>query len=168
MEIRRSYDRLISTMGCPILVRQHPYIESGPRLQRVKIIFPVIWPCVCHETRSPHFQPLPQHPLSIIVIQMIYSCWFSWWGSICPQFGVVDGLPGLTPGMTWKTWLSDQSWSSMTWMDNFVIFFVNWNEEILWTSLHWWQEQPSETFASVLSEFKPLSPDIMKAMHLAG
>ena len=31
MEIRRSYDRLISTMGFPILVRQHPYIESGPR-----------------------------------------------------------------------------------------------------------------------------------------
>ena len=31
MEIRRSYDRLISTMGFPILVRQHLYIEPGPR-----------------------------------------------------------------------------------------------------------------------------------------
>ena len=31
MEIRRSYDRLISTMGFPILVRPHIYIESGPR-----------------------------------------------------------------------------------------------------------------------------------------
>ena len=31
MEIRRSYDRLISTMGLPILVRCHLYIESGPR-----------------------------------------------------------------------------------------------------------------------------------------
>ena len=31
MEIRRSYDRLISTMGFPILLRQHLYIESGPR-----------------------------------------------------------------------------------------------------------------------------------------
>ena len=29
-EIRRSYDRLISTMGFPILVRCHLYIESGP------------------------------------------------------------------------------------------------------------------------------------------
>ena len=29
MEIRRSYDRLISTMGFPILVRRHLYIESG-------------------------------------------------------------------------------------------------------------------------------------------
>ena len=30
VEIRRSYDRLISTMGFPILVRRHLYIESGP------------------------------------------------------------------------------------------------------------------------------------------
>ena len=30
MEIRRSYDRLISTMGFPILVWWHLYIESGP------------------------------------------------------------------------------------------------------------------------------------------
>ena len=31
LEIRRSYDRLISTMGFLILVRWHLYIESGPR-----------------------------------------------------------------------------------------------------------------------------------------
>ena len=30
VEIRRSYDRLISTMGFPILVRWHLYIETGP------------------------------------------------------------------------------------------------------------------------------------------
>ena len=30
MEIRRSYDRLISTMELPILVRRHIYIELGP------------------------------------------------------------------------------------------------------------------------------------------
>ena len=33
MEIRRSYDRLISTMGFPILVRWHLYIESAPRTE---------------------------------------------------------------------------------------------------------------------------------------
>ena len=33
MEIRRSYDRLISTMGFPILVRRHLYIESAPCTQ---------------------------------------------------------------------------------------------------------------------------------------
>ena len=32
MEIRRSYDHLISIMGFPILVRRHFYIESGPWL----------------------------------------------------------------------------------------------------------------------------------------
>ena len=39
MEIRRSDDRLISTMGFPILVRQHLYIESGPRIcqRQIKI-----------------------------------------------------------------------------------------------------------------------------------
>ena len=30
MEIRQSYDCLISTMGSPTLIRQHLYIESGP------------------------------------------------------------------------------------------------------------------------------------------
>ena len=30
VEIRRSYDRVISTMGFPMLVRWHIYIKSGP------------------------------------------------------------------------------------------------------------------------------------------
>ena len=32
LEIRRSYERRISTIGFPILVRWHPYIESGSSL----------------------------------------------------------------------------------------------------------------------------------------
>ena len=32
VEIRRSYGRLISTMGFPILGRRHLYIDSGPRI----------------------------------------------------------------------------------------------------------------------------------------
>ena len=35
MEIRRSYDHLISTMGFPILVRWHLHIESGPWLGNI-------------------------------------------------------------------------------------------------------------------------------------
>ena len=35
MEIRRSYDRLISTMGFPILVTLHLYIESGPWISNI-------------------------------------------------------------------------------------------------------------------------------------
>ena len=38
MEIRRSYDRLISTMGFPILVRRHFYIASGPRICWVNLV----------------------------------------------------------------------------------------------------------------------------------
>ena len=48
MEIRRSYDRLISTMGFPILVRRDLYIESGPWLQYADVIFCTCWkrfPC---------------------------------------------------------------------------------------------------------------------------
>ena len=33
VEIRRSYDRLVSTMGFPIPVRWHLYIESGPMVR---------------------------------------------------------------------------------------------------------------------------------------
>ena len=36
MEIRRSYDRLISTMGFPISVRRLLYIESGPRSRSIR------------------------------------------------------------------------------------------------------------------------------------
>ena len=34
VEIRRSYDRLISTMGFPLLIRWHLYIESGSKPQQ--------------------------------------------------------------------------------------------------------------------------------------
>ena len=39
MEIKRSYDLRISTMRFPIQVRQHLYIESGPRSFKVFINF---------------------------------------------------------------------------------------------------------------------------------
>ena len=48
VEIRRSYDRLISTMGFPILVRWHLYIESGPRSNQRKTMshfLPKTLPC---------------------------------------------------------------------------------------------------------------------------
>ena len=41
VEIRRSYDRLISTMGFHIPVRRHLYIESGPWSGIISIWFPV-------------------------------------------------------------------------------------------------------------------------------
>ena len=42
MEIRRSYDRLISTMGFPILVRRHLYIESGPWSLKSQVAVPYV------------------------------------------------------------------------------------------------------------------------------
>ena len=46
MEIRQSYDRLISTMGFPILVRWHLYIESAPRYYAIR--FPIMhMPSLC-------------------------------------------------------------------------------------------------------------------------
>ena len=46
MEIRRSYDRLISTMGFPILVRWHCYIESGPRISaNTVLVKPAVYRC---------------------------------------------------------------------------------------------------------------------------
>ena len=38
MPLWRSYDCLISTMGFPILVRQHLYIESGPRSSAAMVL----------------------------------------------------------------------------------------------------------------------------------
>ena len=48
VEIRWSYDRLISTMGFPILIRWHIYIESGPRA-RNSMLGCIC--CQCTETR---------------------------------------------------------------------------------------------------------------------
>ena len=42
MEIRPSYDRLISTMRFPILVRWHLYIESGPSLLQLSFKGPMM------------------------------------------------------------------------------------------------------------------------------
>ena len=43
MEIRRSYNRLISTMGFLVPTRYHLYIESGPWYEYQKT---ELWPCI--------------------------------------------------------------------------------------------------------------------------
>ena len=48
VEIRRSYDRLISTMGFPIRVRQHLYIESRQCCQWQHML--VTYGRLCHST----------------------------------------------------------------------------------------------------------------------
>ena len=69
VETRRSYDRLISTMGFPILVRWHLYIESGPRPQWIYNIF-VTEQCVSYHTvattdEARHTRPFWWAPFSL-------------------------------------------------------------------------------------------------------
>ena len=45
--LRWSYDRLISTMGFPILVRRHLYIESGPRSFDPLVLQSVCFAWIC-------------------------------------------------------------------------------------------------------------------------
>ena len=61
MEIRRLQDGLISTMGFPVLVRWHHYIEPTPRcapltLRQLYIITQYHW-CIC-DTYEEHWQAL--------------------------------------------------------------------------------------------------------------
>ena len=72
VEIRRSYDRLISTMGFPILVRWHLYIESGPWSLYVIIrkSFGKAF-CACHEShricrRTICIQMVPGHEICLL------------------------------------------------------------------------------------------------------
>ena len=50
MEIRRSYDRLISTVGFPMLVRWHLHIESGPRFTSLALRQSYSCPNACEAT----------------------------------------------------------------------------------------------------------------------
>ena len=65
MEIRRSYDRLISTMGFPILVRCHLYIESGPRAHFLSLARSKLRLCLANH-RAGYFCNLPCDWPSII------------------------------------------------------------------------------------------------------
>ena len=60
MEIKRSYDRFISTAGYPILVRWHLYIESGP--------------CISHRSWCLCFSWLGCHSLIFIWRVSSYVC----------------------------------------------------------------------------------------------
>ena len=52
VEIRRSYDRLISTIGFPIPVRWHLYIESGPWYLPFHWLVSSLMPCTLIPTIS--------------------------------------------------------------------------------------------------------------------
>ena len=76
MEIRRSYDRLISTMGFPILVRRHLYIESGPWcLKKMAIVLQTIFLNMLYDNHC----ILIQISLKFVSNQKKKHHWFRWW-----------------------------------------------------------------------------------------
>ena len=73
MEIRRSYDRLISTIGFPILARWHLYIASGPCLLQKQLT--IQW-----QTQWYFCVSLSQNLGSINIFVSLM------WRKICPSF----------------------------------------------------------------------------------
>ena len=73
MEIKRSYDRLISTIGFPILARWHLYIESGPCLLQKQLT--IQW-----QTQWYFCVSLSQNSGSINIFVSLM------WRKICPSF----------------------------------------------------------------------------------
>ena len=81
MEIRWSYDRLISTMGFPIPVRCHLYIESGPWCwkQNIPVWLGQHYGCWCPGVL--HFQVISNHCIAqcTIMIMLIFHTQKSIW-----------------------------------------------------------------------------------------
>ena len=95
MEIRQSYDRLISTMGFPIPVRHHLYIESGPR----PLLEPVL---TYHQQRSCgiHSRVMFTYILKISI------------SKLCLKFTYLNSQPHLPgsnelthPGLVWHIFI---------------------------------------------------------------
>ena len=89
MEIRRSYDRLISTMGFPIPVRQHLYIESGPSITPISLGMGLangkrrylVKPSIIGP------QPIQNEPWYCALLEYTYlgqnPIWFAFWFAMC-------------------------------------------------------------------------------------
>ena len=78
VEIRRSYDRLISTMGFPILVRWYIDIESGPcsLIRRITILITWhIYICICMNISSLTSWTWSEY--MVISVRYWGSCWKS-------------------------------------------------------------------------------------------
>ena len=77
MEIRRSYDRLISTMGFPIPVRCHLNIESGPCTSPTQVNYRMDVCCgsICgtkYHVMSRDYGDLRSHTLAVMHIWKYY------------------------------------------------------------------------------------------------
>ena len=100
MEIRRSYDRLISTMGFPILVRRHLYIESGP----------------CSPVLSPAQRIMIMYMNVHPILDTTKSC-LTHWSSVTIYASVnlvsIDSINGLLPDKICINILDKDSWNPL-------------------------------------------------------
>ena len=92
MEMRRSYDRLISTMGFPILVRRHLYIESGPLRHK--------WPD--HQESRDMKLTEESAQLAVMLLHKFSAALLTHWGRvthICVgKLTIIGSDNGLSPG----------------------------------------------------------------------
>ena len=95
MEIRRSYDHLVSTMGFPILARRYLYIESGPCLLQHNLIVhfsfsTVLWHRHCHIRwclgTTAHRSMLPNEKCATSQSFLVIGCIPEWWKSATTHF----------------------------------------------------------------------------------
>ena len=104
VEIRRSYDRLISTMGFPIPVRRHLYIESGPWSFNARLCFVL----VC--SRS-----IPAKGHTYITL----TSWLAWWRLKSPasrlfvQAQIKENIKALCHWPLWGEFTGDR-WIPLT------------------------------------------------------
>ena len=139
MEIRRSYDRLISTMGFPILVRRHLYIESRSwSLVLLPWVSSIVEMCsrFCHSF----------YVLSHLLPSAAYTSMRQWTGSAlvhvttCRLFGAKP-LP--EPTLTYcqlDSWELIRSfsfkggWVGVRWVGGWLGGWVGWGSRILHVS----------------------------------
>ena len=129
VEIRRSYDRLISTMGYPILVRWHLYIESGPWGSVNKcwwMIFPIL---------------ITMYLSHICCLMVVARCvWRAYW-SLSPGGSVV---------LAWHLKISRHCNKAVSWMptisgqQTFPIRVIGDDaanvSPMSWPCLRWWHD----------------------------
>ena len=98
MEIRRSYGRLISTMGYPILVRRHLFIESGP------------WSLSCEQRESWAAVAKLLHSVALCELTNWYLLWSFEYKKIIEVIRVANVYVNHLPGMFLSSDFNFEKW----------------------------------------------------------
>ena len=131
MEIRRSDDRLISTMVFPILVRPHIYIESGP--------WCCSWPCHLHTWREALDSLIPG-PLAIVAQDDRKKMGSTWYLRVVNRghYHSVKGRKNGTESRGSVTWKKDDKKNQHM---IYIRLYLSWVTLVLWwVSSHYWDQ----------------------------